>query len=111
MRAPLLLLLFASCCSALRVSVPVAPTLRQPGRCRLLRCAEQDDEELRAEMLDSDEASAARGPKILMPPVESLGLMPDEATSFSSYLAPYAALVLGAFALASGAFALLVLQG
>ena len=90
-------------------SAPVLARSRRP-RSSPLRLT-QEDELLRTEIEDSEEDSADSGPKILMPPVESLGLMPAEATSFAGYLAPYAVLVLGAFALACGAFALLVLQG
>ena len=102
-----LLLNLAACSSALRATALAnRPPIRQ--RHPVQRCStQQDDDDLR----DSDEASADDGPKILMPPVESLGLMPEEATSFAEYLAPYAVLVLGAFVLASAAFALLVLGG
>lgn len=64
-----------------------------------------------SDLKDSDEASADGGPKILMPPVELLDVMPSEADSFGGYLLPYALLVLGAFALASAAFAALVTLG
>ena len=77
------------------------------------REAELEDEATarEAERQDSDVDSADSGPKILMPPADLLGVMPSDADSFTGYLAPYAVLILGAFALASGAFALLVLQG
>lgn len=39
------------------------------------------------------------------------GVAPSDAGSFAEYLLPYAGLVLGAFVLASAAFAFLVLQG
>lgn len=74
-----------------------------------LKCASK--EELEAEIKDSEAASADGGPNVLMPPVETLDVMPADATTFAGYLAPYAVLVLAAFAFASGAFALLVLKG
>ena len=72
---------------------------------------ENDPEAKETELRESDADSADSGPKILMPPTELLDVMPSNADSFAGYLAPYAVLVLGAFALASAAFALLVLQG
>jgi len=126
MRLPCSLLLLAVGISAIspHAGASVAGTARAPAlvrrrrwaaavsRCQAVQLSSKEVDDLQAELSDSDEASADSGPKILMPPVESLGLMPDsEATSFTGYLAPYAALVLLAFALASGAFALLVLKG
>lgn len=94
-------------CDALQIQ-PRAPShrLRHLSRAAPPRCSKDD-----AEFSEVDADSADDGPKILMPPTEMLDAMPGEAKSFGEYLVPYAALVLGAFALASGAFALLVLQG
>tara|TARA_B110001452_G_scaffold259894_1_gene256788 strand:+ start:1921 stop:2250 length:330 start_codon:yes stop_codon:yes gene_type:complete len=104
-----LLLIVSSCSSALLLTAPARglPLLSTQRRGHPRCCTQSDEDDLR----DSDEASADSGLKILMPPVESLGLMPEEATSFAGYLAPYAVLVLLAFVLASAAFALLVLGG
>ena len=63
------------------------------------------------EFANTDADSADSGPKILMPPEEMLNVMPSDADNFAGYLLPYAGLVLFAFALASAAFATLVLSG
>ena len=73
--------------------------------------AAEDSADKQAQLNDSDLDSADSGPKILMPPEEMLGVMPSEADSFGGYLLPYAGLVLLALALASAAFATLVLAG
>ena len=108
------LLLFASSAGAF---VPTHTVSLRP-RCRVaqpfIRLDEQLSSEARKarkrELDESDADSADSGPKILMPPEELLNVMPSEADSFAGYLLPYAGLVLLAFALASGAFALLVLN-
>ena len=77
-------------------------------RCIL---AAQDNVDGDDEFAETDADSASSGPKILMPPEELLDVVPSEADNFGSYLLPYAGLVLLALALASAAFATLVLSG
>ena len=95
---------------------PMQPALRanSPRLARFVMQQQQDDDKAaqrKAELDESDVDSADAGPKVLMPPEEMLNVMPGDADSFSSYLLPYAGLVLLALVLASFAFAALVLAG
>lgn len=83
-----------------------------PRTCCVLAAQDNEDfAETNANFAETDADSASSGPKILMPPEELLDVVPSNADDFGSYLLPYAGLVLLALALASAAFATLVLTG
>ena len=112
----LLLLLFITAASTFSIISDTAFCVKTKpvlgfARARVHANAEEDSADKQAQLNESDLDSADSGPKILMPPEEMLGVMPSEADSFGGYLLPYAGLVLLALALASAAFATLVLAG
>ena len=72
--------------------------------------ASGDDATEKGASADADESPD--GPMFLMTSKKMADAMtPSEPNSFAEYLLPYAALVGGAFLLASAAFATLVLKG